>query len=93
MRRLLRVSNESMETVVEETVNINSNRDITAASDGRWLKRVHTSFNGVVFATCLETGKVLDFECLSKYCFKYKNRSNKDHTCEKNFEVLEGGWN
>ncbi|GFU37254.1 uncharacterized protein NPIL_436341 [Nephila pilipes] len=81
-----------MRNAVEDTVkNNNSNRDITAAFDGSWQKRGHTSLNGVVSATCLETGKVLDFECLSKYCFKCKNRNNKDHTCEKNFEGFSGG--
>ncbi|GFT03606.1 uncharacterized protein NPIL_154661 [Nephila pilipes] len=52
-------------------------------------------------ATCLETGKdctiwtVQDcgwwyFEYLRKYCFKCKNRSNEDHTYEKNFEGFSG---
>ncbi|GFY23006.1 uncharacterized protein TNCV_2182671 [Trichonephila clavipes] len=34
----------------------NSNRDITAAFDGSWQKRGHTSLNGVVSGTSLETG-------------------------------------
>ncbi|GFT35810.1 uncharacterized protein NPIL_422681 [Nephila pilipes] len=81
LRSLIKVSSESMRNAVEDTVkNNNSNRDITAAFDGSWQKRGHTSLNGVVSAICLETGKVLDFECLSKYCFKCKNRNNKDHT-------------
>ncbi|GFS73953.1 uncharacterized protein NPIL_167381 [Nephila pilipes] len=92
LRSLIKVSNESMRNAVEDTVKKNnSNRDITAAFDGSWQKRGHTSLNGVVSATCLETGKVLDFECLSKYCFKCKNKNNKDHTCEKNFEGFSGG--
>ncbi|GFT72193.1 uncharacterized protein NPIL_68811 [Nephila pilipes] len=92
LRSLIKVSRESMRNAVEDTVkNNNSNRDITAAFDGSWQKRGLTSLNGVVSATCLETGKVLDFECLSKYCFKCKNRNNKDHTCEKNFEGFSGG--
>ncbi|GFS86015.1 uncharacterized protein NPIL_351091 [Nephila pilipes] len=84
---LIRVSNDSMRNAVEETdKNNNSYRYITAAIDGSWQKSGHTSLNGVVSTTCLETGKVLGFECLSKYCFKCKNRSNKDHKCEKHFE-------
>ncbi|GFU31892.1 uncharacterized protein NPIL_694341 [Nephila pilipes] len=90
LRSLIKVSRESMKNAVEDTVK-NNNRDITAAFDGSWQKRGHTSLNGVVSATCLETGKVLDFKCLSKYCFKCKNRNNKDHTCEKNFEGFSGG--
>ncbi|GFS80951.1 uncharacterized protein NPIL_62581 [Nephila pilipes] len=82
LHSLIKVSRESMRNAVEDTVkNNNSNRDITAAFDGSWQKRGHTSLNGVVSATCLETGKVLDFEWLSKYCFKCKNKNNKDHTC------------
>ncbi|GFT46683.1 uncharacterized protein NPIL_488331 [Nephila pilipes] len=92
LRSLIKVSRELMRNAVEDTVkNNNSNRDITAAFDGSWQKRGLTSLNGVVSATCLETGKVLDFECLSKYCFKCKNINNKDHTCEKNFEGFSGG--
>ncbi|GFW73759.1 polynucleotide 5'-hydroxyl-kinase NOL9 [Trichonephila clavipes] len=34
----------------------NSSRDITAAFDGSWQKRGHTSLNGVVSAISLETG-------------------------------------
>ncbi|GFS69591.1 uncharacterized protein NPIL_102801 [Nephila pilipes] len=67
LRSLMKVSSESMRNAVEDTVkNNNSNRDITAAFDGSWQKCGHTSLNGVVSATRLETGKVLDFECLSK---------------------------
>ncbi|GFT21439.1 uncharacterized protein NPIL_441321, partial [Nephila pilipes] len=92
LRSLLKVSSESMRNAVEDTVkNNNSNRDITAAFAGSWQKHGHTSLNGVISATCLETGKVLDFKCLSKYCFKCKNRNNKDHMCEKNFEGFSAG--
>ncbi|GFS73137.1 uncharacterized protein NPIL_693731, partial [Nephila pilipes] len=91
LRSLIKVSSESMRNAVEDTVKNNSNRDITTAFAGSWQKRGHTSLNGVVSATCLETGKVLDFKCLSKCCFKCKNRNNKDHMCEKNFEGFSGG--
>ncbi|GFU48182.1 uncharacterized protein NPIL_85901 [Nephila pilipes] len=49
LRNLLKVRNESMKNVVEETVNINSNRDITAAFHSSWQKRGYTSLNGVVY--------------------------------------------
>ncbi|GFS31405.1 uncharacterized protein NPIL_121101 [Nephila pilipes] len=59
LRSLKKVSSESMRNVVENTLkNYNSNKDITAAFDGSCQKRGHTSLNGVVFAICLETGKV-----------------------------------
>ncbi|GFX27789.1 uncharacterized protein TNCV_2614491 [Trichonephila clavipes] len=87
-----KVSDASMKKAVEETVQMNnSNRDITAAFDGSWQKRGLTSLNGVVSATSLETGKVLDFECLRKYCFVCKIKINKVHKCEKNFEGFSGG--
>lgn len=46
----------------------NGNKDIAVAVDGTWQKRGHTSLNGVITATSFDTGKVLDFECLTKYC-------------------------
>ncbi|GFU26257.1 uncharacterized protein NPIL_322261 [Nephila pilipes] len=68
LRSLKKVSNESMRNAVEETAkNKNSNRDITAAFDGSWQKRCHTSLIVVVSATYIETGKVLYFECQSKH--------------------------
>ncbi|GFT78761.1 uncharacterized protein TNCV_1805521 [Trichonephila clavipes] len=77
LESLSKVSDASMKKAVEETIKMNnSNRDITAVFDGSWQKRGHTSLNGVVSATSLETGKVLDFECLSKYCFVCKNKIN-----------------
>ncbi|GFV30924.1 uncharacterized protein TNCV_4013581 [Trichonephila clavipes] len=91
LESLSKFSNASMKRAVEETVEINnSNRYITSAFDGSWQKRGHTSLNGVVSATSLETGKVLDFECLSKYCFVCKNKINKVHKCENIFEGFSG---
>ncbi|GFT80338.1 hypothetical protein TNCV_1189911 [Trichonephila clavipes] len=54
LESLSNVSDASMKKAVEETVKINnSNRDMTAAFDGIWQKRGHTSLNGVVSATSL----------------------------------------
>ncbi|GFW90204.1 uncharacterized protein TNCV_1790241 [Trichonephila clavipes] len=78
LESLSKVSDASMKKSVEETVEMNnSNRDITAAFGSSWQKRDHTSLNGVVSATSLETSKVLDFECLSKYCFVCKKEKNQ----------------
>ena len=42
--------------------------------------------------TYLETGKVLDFQCLSKYCSICKNSaSTKPNACQKNYNGLSGG--
>ncbi|GFT59315.1 uncharacterized protein TNCV_3892421 [Trichonephila clavipes] len=92
LENLSKVSDASMKKAVEETVEMNnSNRDITVAFDGSWQNRGHTSLNGVISVTSLETGKVLDFECLSKYCFVCKNKINKVHKCENFFEGFGGG--
>ncbi|GFX00262.1 uncharacterized protein TNCV_297511 [Trichonephila clavipes] len=92
LESLSKVRDASIKKAVEETVEMNnSNRDITAEFHGGWQKRGHTSLNGVVSATSLETGKVLDFEGLSKYCFVYKNKINKVHKCEKFFEGFSRG--
>ncbi|GFT60636.1 uncharacterized protein TNCV_1789251 [Trichonephila clavipes] len=54
LESLSKVSDASMKKAVEETVEMNNNnRDITAAFDGSWQKRGHTSLNGVVSATSL----------------------------------------
>ncbi|GFU81966.1 uncharacterized protein TNCV_516471 [Trichonephila clavipes] len=54
LESLSKVSDASMKKAVEETVEMNNrNRDITAAFDGSWQERGHTSLNGVVSATSL----------------------------------------
>lgn len=69
-----------------------SRRDISAAFDGTWQKRGHTSKNGVVAATSLETGKVMDVECLSKYCSVCTQFGNlRHHNCQKNYDGSSGG--
>lgn len=60
---------ESMRRAAEEAVQLNEgSRDIPAAFDGSWQKRGHTSNNGIVSATSVETGKVLDVEVITKFC-------------------------
>ncbi|GFV36223.1 uncharacterized protein TNCV_2232701 [Trichonephila clavipes] len=94
LESLSKVSDASMKKAVEESVEMNNiNRDITALFDGSWQKRGHTSLNGVVSATFLETDKILDFECLSKYYFVCKNKINKVHKPEKNLKVSVEEWN
>lgn len=76
---LEKVCNDSMNVATRQAVIANDhNSDITVAFDGTWQKRGHTSLNGVITATSLDSGKVLDFECLSKYCPTCKN-GKKDH--------------
>ncbi|GBM89365.1 hypothetical protein AVEN_59473-1 [Araneus ventricosus] len=77
---------------VEGAVSRNDNsRDITVALDGTWQKKGHTSINGVITTTSLDTGKVIDFECLCKYCFTCENKSKDCKDCQKNYEGYSGG--
>ncbi|KAF8793826.1 hypothetical protein HNY73_001864 [Argiope bruennichi] len=67
-----------MMKAVEGAVSLNDNvRDISVTLDGTWQKRGHSSMNGVIKATSLDTEKVIDFECLSKHCFTCKNKSKQ----------------
>ncbi|GFV28087.1 hypothetical protein TNCV_3851261 [Trichonephila clavipes] len=58
-----------MNAAVHEAVIANDNNsNIAVAVDGTWHKRGYSSLNGVVCATSVENGKVIDFEALTKYC-------------------------
>lgn len=57
----------SMDMALEEAVALNDgDPKITAAFDGSWQKRGHTSLNGVISASSPETSKIIDVEILSK---------------------------
>ncbi|KAJ8869585.1 hypothetical protein PR048_028577 [Dryococelus australis] len=63
------VCEASMKHAAKEALQKNEGRsDVSAAFDCTWQKQGHTSMNGVVTVTSFYTGKVLDFECLSKFC-------------------------
>lgn len=57
-------------------VKSSAGKDVTVAFDGTWQKRGHNSLNGVVIATSMDTGKVLDAEIFSKFC----KCPDKEHT-------------
>ena len=44
------------------------NQDTMVSVDGLWQHRGHCSHNGIVSALSVVTGKVSDFEVMSKYC-------------------------
>ncbi|GBO38189.1 hypothetical protein AVEN_104490-1 [Araneus ventricosus] len=91
-RTLSSACSKSMLKAVEGAVSRNDNSlDITGVLNGTCQKRGHTSINGVITATSLDTGKVLDFECLCKYCFTCKNKSNDCKDCQKNYEGYSSG--
>jgi hypothetical protein len=64
---------------------------ITACFDGTWQKHGHTSLNGIVSATSVDRGKVLDIEIMSKSCFICHTNPTSQHECKKNHERISGG--
>ncbi|GFU68769.1 uncharacterized protein TNCV_4400471 [Trichonephila clavipes] len=86
------VSSRSMVNSVNEAdIENEHNKNIAIALDGTWQKRGHTSKNGVVTATSLDNGKVIDFECLSKYCFECKSTNKTCDNCQVNYHGFSAG--
>ena len=84
---------ETMKEAVEDAVTVNEgSRDLSVATDGTWQKRGHTSLNGVITATSVDTGKVIDVAILSKHCH-CKNKFDGQHEdkCSANFQGVSGG--
>lgn len=85
LKSLRKVTNDSMIVATREAIAENDHdSDICVAFDGTWQKRGHTSLHGVITATSLDTGKVLDFECLSKYCPTCRNEKKNHTNCQAN---------
>jgi hypothetical protein len=94
-------SEASMRCAVKEAIAENpivdkpgrKNTDIPVALDGSWHKRGHISLNGVVTATSVDGGKVVDLECMTKHCQCRKERGRKVHTatCAANYVGTSGG--
>ena len=86
------IGKESMSNAVKESVSETGNTNLTVACDGTWQKRGHTSLNGVVTTTSVDTGKVLDVYTLSKDCSICHGAKNfKEHDCNINYEGYSGG--
>ncbi|GFU75533.1 uncharacterized protein TNCV_2862491 [Trichonephila clavipes] len=86
------ISEDSMNAAVHEAVIANDNNsNIAVAVDGTWHKRGYSSLNGVVCATSVENGKVIDFEALTKYCSSCKGKKKPCENCAKNYEGFSGG--
>ncbi|GFU43868.1 uncharacterized protein TNCV_652511 [Trichonephila clavipes] len=77
--------------VNEAVIENEHNKNIAIALDGTWQKRGHTSKNGVVTATSLDNGKVIDYECLSKYCFECKSTNKTCDNCQINYHGFSAG--
>ena len=70
-------------------------KDIAVSCDGSWSKRGFTSKYGVVSVIHLDTGFVIDYETLSKYCKICESHKDDDDeswfeehkdVCQKNFD-------
>lgn len=85
------IASESMRNAAREVVEISGSSDIVGAFDGSWQRRGHTSLNGVMSATSLDTGKVLDVEVMSKYCKYCEKHLGQDHKCTQNYKGYSGG--
>ena len=94
-------ANKSMLDAVNEAVDLNEGcTDLSVGLDGTWQKRGHTSLHGVVSATNIDTGKVLDVETLTKFCHtceRVKNDKEKleihrsSNECNINYQGVNGG--
>lgn len=97
---LSNVAEKSMIAATNEAIAVNTNKiktDIRIAGDGSWQRRGHTSLNGVMTVTSADTGKVIDVECMTKFCHGCsKNKTNGKMTahkveCRRNYVGSSGG--
>ena len=67
------VARETMNDAAEEIRELDPNIvDTSVSVDGSWQRRGFSSLNGVVTAISMDTGKVLDYEPMSRFCTKSK---------------------
>jgi hypothetical protein len=77
---------------IEALIENDGDKDNSVIYDGTWQKRSHTSLNGVITVTSLDTGKVLDIEFMSKYCNKCLGKNIMNHEgCLANYSGTSGG--
>ena len=95
---------ETMQDAAKEIKGEEEGMFNTAVSvDGSWQKRGYSSFNGVVTAISIETGKILDVEPFTRICFGCKaveaymlsdpdryNEWKENHACLKNHSGSAG---
>ena len=81
----------------------NGNYNVGISADGTWRKRGYSSLYGVVTAISIVTGKVVDYEVMSKECREcmlWKDKEGTDEfmewweghqaNCNANFEGSSG---
>lgn len=83
-----------MSEAIKEAVAANDGcSDLAIALDGSWQKRGHTSLNGILSATSLDTGKVVDIEIFSKYCncsCRFLSVGPHEEKCWSNYHGTSG---
>ena len=90
------VAGQNVKGAAAEAVSLNGGcNEIAVAVDTSWQKRCHTSNNGIVSVISFDSGKVIDFHCLTKYCQRcFFNNLKKDHhrpECVSNYSATNGG--
>lgn len=86
------VACESMKSAANDAAESNDGKtDIPVAFDGTWQKRGYSSKNSVATVTSVDTGKVIDFQILTKHCYKCKSGNQAEHICDRNYEGTSGG--
>ncbi|GFT64253.1 uncharacterized protein TNCV_5134211 [Trichonephila clavipes] len=89
LNALKTISEDSMNAAIHKAVIANDNNsNISVAVDGTWHKRGYSSLNGVVCATSVENGKVIDFEALTKYCSSCKEAKVYGNTENEKLECV-----
>lgn len=82
---------KSLDNAVKEAVSCNDEcSDNAIAVDGTWQNRDHVSLFGVVTATSVDTGKVIDADIFSKYCI-CTNKEAHSPKCSSNYQGPSGG--
>lgn len=71
------VSEKNMTEAAREVKNLKSTVACGVSVDGTWQRRGYTSLNGCVSVISIDTGKILDLEVMSQYCY----------TCNKNYDT------
>ena len=89
---------QEVHTAVDPQADEDTLIDVCVSGDGTWHRRGFSSLNGVAIVIAHDTGKVLDYEVMSKYCYSCqyweKQPTNSDafqvwkatHKCDANFE-------
>jgi len=74
------VAETVMKKVAAEAIEENySDNEMLVAFDGTWQKHRHSSLNGVMTVTIVDTGEVLDVTYMTQYCHVSKGMKNVQH--------------